>query len=122
MPVSTKHIKQVYKAIKMFHPSVLEDIKPKLISPVPVLIHAILLPALLTKFCQLKGVAEKEVVGIWKGRESMQLKTLFIAVIINLYNPELLTGIYSESMRDGVSCRIIRIITNTKRFYKSDSK
>lgn len=66
---SAKHIKQVYKAIKMFHPSVLEDIKPKLITPVPVLIHTILLPALLTKFCQLKGVAEKEVVGIWKGRE-----------------------------------------------------
>lgn len=112
----TKHIKQVYKAIKMFHPTVLEDIKPKMIRPVPVLTHTILLPALLTKFCELKEVKEKDVVGIWKGSENVQLKTLFIAVIINLYDPELLTGIHSDSMRDHLSQELSGLLKTQRTF------
>lgn len=113
---STKHIKQVYKAIKMFHPTVLEDIKPKLIRPEPVLTHTILLPALLTKFCELKGVSEGSVIGLHKGSEGIELKTLFVAVIINLYDPQLLTGIHSDNMRDHLSEELAGLLKTQRTF------
>ncbi|MCW3108473.1 MAG: hypothetical protein JWQ09_2979 [Segetibacter sp.] len=97
----TKGIELQYigRAIKILKPDVLEEIKPLLIRPLPILIHFTLLPALLLRFCELNNVFEKEVVGIWQGKDSKEHKTMFIAVVLKLYNPDLLTGIHVDVMR-----------------------
>ena len=47
----------------------------------------------------MNSVLEKEVVSIWQGKDSKEHKTMFIAVVLKLYNPDLLTGIHVEVMR-----------------------
>lgn len=96
------HIKQVYKAIRLFHPHILEEIKPKLVEPKPVFLHTILLPTLLKRFCELKEVPEKLLIGVRHGSDSVKLKKLFIAVIVRLYDPRLLTGIHTETLRNNL--------------------
>lgn len=104
------HIKQVYLALVMFKPEVLEEIKPKLLKPEPVFYHTILLPQLLKKFCELKNVPEKLLIGVRNGRESVQLKRLFIGVIIKLYDPQLLTRIHSSVMRRNLRAELAKLL------------
>jgi hypothetical protein len=77
----------------------LSEIEPKILRPQPVFVHSILLPALLKRFAELKEVSEKSFIGIGLGPEGNELKILFIAVVITLYDPSLLTGIHSTCMR-----------------------
>jgi hypothetical protein len=108
MQPNTKYLKRFYKAIEMFYPSILEEVKPRLILPVPVLTHLFLLPALLIRFCQLKGVEAAE---IWEGSESVHLKTLFIVVVIDLYNPH-----PRESMKPKLVTELSGLLQTTKEF------
>lgn len=100
---TTINIKQVYNAIKIYHPHILEAIKPKLVKPEPVFKHTIFLPALLKRFCELKEVSQVSVIGIYRGREAMDIKVLFIAIVIKLYDPQLLTGVHTEIMRNNLA-------------------
>jgi hypothetical protein len=108
------HIKQVYRALEMFKPEVLEEIKPKLLKPEPVFYDTVLLPQLLKKFCELKNVPEKLLIGVRNGRESVQLKRLFIGVIIKLYDPQLLTRIHSEVMKHKLRAEMAKLMTTDR--------
>jgi len=90
---------QIGKAVKMFYPEMLKEITPRLTKPEPVFIHTILLPALLKRFCELKEISESSVVDASFDRDTNEVKFLFIAVVIKLYNPDLLTGLHSDIMR-----------------------
>ncbi len=106
MQTATMNPAHVYNAIRIFHPAVLEEIKPKLAAPQPVFVHAKLLPALLKRFCELKGITEQSVIGIRQGKEmlttTVKNKTLFIAVIVKLYDPQLLTFIHTKNLKDNL--------------------
>lgn len=101
--INPAHIKQVYNALKIFHPEILEDIKPKLVKPEPVFKHAVLLPVLLKRFCELREVSQASIIGTYKGQEAVDHKELFIAIVIKLYDPQLLTGVHTEIMRNNLS-------------------
>jgi hypothetical protein len=87
------------KAVSKLHPSLLVELEPIIKRPPPILDHFILLPALLARFCELKDIPEPSIKGIWKGHEVSNQKTMFIAVALVLYDPQLLTGIHSDIMR-----------------------
>ncbi len=68
------------------------------------------MPALLKRFCELKNVDPKEVIGTWQGSEAVQLKKLFIATFLKLYNPDLLTGIHTDAMRQNLREELSRCL------------
>lgn len=100
---SSAHLKQVYNAVRIFHPDILEKIEPMLVKPEAPLKHTILLPALLKRFCELKRFDRQSIVGTHKGIEATEAKTLFIGIVITLYDPGLLTGIHSVAIRQNLS-------------------
>ena len=96
---SPAQAKTVCQAIKIFHPEILEKIKPKLVKPEPVLFHTILLPALLKRFCELKEITQASIVGIRYNAEAVEAKTLFVACIVTLFHPDLLPGIHAQALK-----------------------
>lgn len=105
MPAATNsaHVKEVYNALRIFRPDILKEIEPKLVKPQPIFVHVTLLPALLKRFCELKEFPLQSIIGINKGSRASDLKVLFIAVVIKLYDPQTLTGIHSDSVKNSLT-------------------
>jgi hypothetical protein len=81
-------------------PSYLRNIPTEIFEPpAPVIIYLTKLPEILVEFCSNKGIKPDELKGNNRNRPE---KKIFIAVVLRLYNPELLTGIHSDRMKDNL--------------------
>ena len=118
---TTANPRQIYNAIKIFHPDVLEKIKPKLVKPQAALFHTVLLPALLKRFCELQEISQQSMIGKWQGSEAIQAKILFIAVVINLYDPQLLTGIHSQALKTHLAEELSKLLETDRTWISQNS-
>lgn len=91
------------RAVKMLRPDVVKEIEPRLLKPEASIIHTILLPALLKRFCELKEINEKYILNAQHDRDANEIKVLFIAVAIVLYDPAFLTGFHSANIRSNLA-------------------
>jgi hypothetical protein len=98
------------RKIRENHPELYERYKLDIQRPRLVFTHYSRLPVLRDSFCKFKKIPTSDLVGIKKPTD---YKTKFIAAVIQLYNPEVITG-YDDKMKDRL-CEELSDILNCKR-------
>lgn len=109
------------RKVKERFPNIYQELRPMVERPMAMFRHLNRLRILRQLYCEYQQVDESTLVGINKEtnrRESSEHKELFIAVIIKLYNPEIITG-YDEKIMDGL-CEELSDILECNRVQVSD--
>jgi hypothetical protein len=84
------------------HPDIVQKLLWAIKRPQPLLTHLSYIYPLRQQFCERQGIEVSEFVGTSKGHTIKNFQRTFIASIIYIYNPEILTG-YSSVIITGLA-------------------